>query len=234
MADNTYSSRVHCHVSSFLHFRINEENDSLRFLFPFIHLHFFLYSAFFPLSSRFLGSILYTSPSWSFTLPSSRFLPLISLFFLSLVSCRLYFSSSFLQYVVFTLYIYTIFHFPFQNHFPLILLVCNFSNHHSLLQIFPSFQSYVISLKDLSVKPQYSKKLIHVTPMDHQTLHITARDKQKFFCCCCCAGKIIQQGIGFFNEGLGNPVEYITAYGGIASVRYIFFFQLQRFLMTNP
>lgn len=141
MADNTYSSRVHCHVSSFLHFRINEENDSLRFLFPFIHLHFFLYSAFFPLSSRFLGSILYTSPSWSFTLPSSRFLPLISLFFLSLVSCRLYFSSSFLQYVVFTLYIYTIFHFPFQNHFPLILLVCNFSNHHSLLQIFPSFQS---------------------------------------------------------------------------------------------
>lgn len=224
MADNTYSSRVHCHVSSFLHFRINEENDSLRgFCFHLSIFIFFCILRFFPLSSRFLGSILYTSPSWSFTLSSSRFLPLISLFFLSLVSCRLYFSSSFLQYVVFTLYIYTIFHFPFQNHFPLILLVCNFSNHHSLLQIFPSFQSYVISLKDLSVKPQYSKKLIHVTPMDHPTLHITARDKQKFFCCCCCAGKIIQQGIGFFNEGLGNPVEYNRLWRDCECKIYIFF-----------
>lgn len=231
MADNTYSSRVHCHVSSFLHFRINEENDSLRFLFPFIHHHFFCILRF----SHFL------LVSWG--LFYILLLPGLLLFLL--VSCRLYLSSSFLSFLVAyisllpfsnmssSLYIFT----PSSTFLYRTIFRSSYSyaisqNHHNLLQIFPSFQSYVISLKDLSVKPQYSKKPIHVTPMDHQTLHITARDKQKFFCCCCCAGKIIRQGIGFFNEGLGNPVEYITAYGGIASVRYIFF-QLQRFLMTN-
>lgn len=153
-------------------------------------------------------------------LPFSRFLSLIFLFFLSPI-CRLHF--------IYLHHLPLSFPEPFFAH----LLVCNFSNHHSLLQIFPSFQSYVISLKDLSVKPQYSKKLIHVTPMDHQTLHITARDKQKFFCCCCCAGKIIRQGIGFFNEGLGNPVEYNRLWRNCECKIYIFF-QLQRFLMTNP
>lgn len=198
------------------------------------HLSIIIFSVFcvFPTFFSFLGvysvyfSFLVFYSFFSFLaayislLPFSRFLSLTFLFFLSPI-CRLHF--------IYLHHLPLSFPEPFFAH----LLVCNFSNHHNLLQIFPSFQSYVISLKDLSVKPQYSKKPIHVTPMDHQTLHITARDKQKFFCCCCCAGKIIRQGIGFFNEGLGNPVEYITAYGGIASVRYIFFFQLQRFLMTN-
>lgn len=208
MADNTYSSRVHCHVSSFLHFRINEENDSLRgFCF---HLSIFIFSVFCVFSHFLLVS-------WG--LFYILLLPGLLLFLL--VSCRLYLSSSFLSFLVAyisllpfsnmssSLYIFT----PSSTFLYRTIFRSSYSyaisqNHHNLLQIFPSFQSYVISLKDLSVKPQYSKKLIHVTPMDHPTLHITARDKQKFFCCCCCAGKIIQQGIGFFNEGLGNPVEY--------------------------
>lgn len=89
MADNTYSSRVHCHVSSFLHFRINEENDSLRFLFPFIHLHFFCILRFFPLSFLLV--------SWG--LFYILLLPGLLLFHL-LVSCRLYLSSFFLSFLV--------------------------------------------------------------------------------------------------------------------------------------
>lgn len=194
------------------------------FLFPFIHLHFFF--SFLGVYSKYFSFLVFYSSFFSFLaayislLPFSRFLSLIFLFFLSPI-CRLHF--------IYLHHLPLSFPEPFFAH----LLVCNFSNHHSLLQIFPSFQSYVISLKDLSVKPQYSKKLIHVTPMDHQTLHITARDKQKFFCCCCCAGKIIQQGIGFFNEGLGNPVEYNRLWRNCECKIYIFF-QLQRFLMTNP
>lgn len=184
-------------------------------MFPFIHLHFFF--SFLGVYSKYFSFLVFYSSFFSFLaayislLPFSRFLSLIFLFFLSPI-CRLHF-----------IYLH---HLPlsFPEPFSLILLVCNFSNHHSLLQIFPSFQSYVISLKDLSVKPQYSKKLIHVTPMDHPTLHITARDKQKFFCCCCCAGKIIQQGIGFFNEGLGNPVEYNRLWRDCECKIYIFFF----------
>lgn len=87
MADNTYSSRVHCHVSSFLHFRINEENDSLRFLFPFIHHHFFCILRF----SHFL------LVSWG--LFYILLLPGLLLFHL-LVSCRLYLSSFFLSFLV--------------------------------------------------------------------------------------------------------------------------------------
>lgn len=102
MADNTYSSRVHCHVSSFLHFRINEENDSLRFFVSIYPSSFFLYSAFFPTFFSFLGvysinfSFLVFYSFFSFLaayislLPFSRFLSLIFLFFLSPI-CRLHF-----------------------------------------------------------------------------------------------------------------------------------------------
>lgn len=88
MADNTYSSRVHCHVSSFLHFRINEENDSLRgFCF---HLSIFIFSVFCVFSHFLLVS-------WG--LFCMLLLPGLLLFLL-LVSCRLYLSSSFLSFLV--------------------------------------------------------------------------------------------------------------------------------------
>lgn len=88
MADNTYSSRVHCHVSSFLHFRINEENDSLRgFCF---HLSIFIFSVFCVFSHFLLVS-------WG--LFYILLLPGLLLFLL-LVSCRLYLSSSFLSFLV--------------------------------------------------------------------------------------------------------------------------------------
>lgn len=103
MADNTYSSRVHCHVSSFLHFRINEENDSLRGFCFHLSIFIFLYSALFPTFFSFLGVysiyfsfLVFYSSFFSFLvayislLPFSRFLSLIFLFFLSPI-CRLHF-----------------------------------------------------------------------------------------------------------------------------------------------
>lgn len=90
MADNTYSSRVHCHVSSFLHFRINEENDSLRgFCFHLSIFIFFCILRFFPLSFLLVSWGLF----YVLLLPGL-------LLFLLLVSCRLYLSSSVLSFLV--------------------------------------------------------------------------------------------------------------------------------------
>lgn len=89
MADNTYSSRVHCHVSSFLHFRINEENDSLWVFVSIYPSSFFCILRFFPLSFLLV--------SWG--LFCVLLLPGLLLFLL-LVSCRLYLSSSFLSFLV--------------------------------------------------------------------------------------------------------------------------------------
>lgn len=88
MADNTYSSRAHCHVSSFLHVGINEENDSLRgFCF---HLSIFIFFCIL----RFFHFLLV---SWG--LFYILLLPGLLLFLL-LVSCRLYLSSSVLSFLV--------------------------------------------------------------------------------------------------------------------------------------